>query len=72
MNLKNRLSKLENEHGVSTDGRCKCPVNSTRVILPTSDGSTPEATTEDTDAKCDVCGGEPLVIRVVYVEGKAA
>jgi hypothetical protein len=71
MNLKGRVKKLEAEHGVSTGGRCMCSgFTATRVILPTVDGSTPEGT--GAGEKCDVCGGEILVIRVVYVEGRKA
>jgi hypothetical protein len=72
MSLENRVSKLEQQTGISRASgvACNCPVGSydVRVILPNADGS-PHALKSEPAKLCAVCGLPQDVACVVVLPG---
>jgi hypothetical protein len=70
MGLTNRIEKLEQNSGISSNraggDACRCPTigYETRVILPTVDGS-PVAIPPDPPLACETCGRPRHITTVV-------
>ena len=75
MGLENRIEKLEQNSGISSNrasgDACTCPVigYETRVILPTVDGSPAVERPPDPPRACVTCGKPRLVTTVVIRPG---
>lgn len=72
MNIQDRIRRLENQSGFSTDGVCHCEIGSFEIRTYMESTGIASQDAADRDARpnetCTVCGGEKRLIQVIYAD----
>jgi hypothetical protein len=75
VSIKTRVRALEDDSGIARgdSGECACRSYNLDVRIYDNPDSQSQATADTAPGEvCEACGGEKRIIKVVYVEGRAA